>query len=112
MRPTGEVVTIVRTTGGGVDDDGYPLPSKTERTPIPGAVVEDGGGELVVRNDGTITTTKMRVLFPRHVDVKRGDTLEVRALKYRIDEDPFDHSSQWGRAGTGGTVAKIVRATA
>ncbi|MDO5503938.1 MAG: hypothetical protein Q4G67_12255 [Actinomycetia bacterium] len=112
MRPTGEVVTVLRTTGGGVDWDGYPLPETVERVPVPGSVVEDGGGELTVQLDGKVVVKNMRVLFPGHVDVGRGDTLEVRGETFRVDTDPFTHASQWGRADVGGTVVEIVRATA
>lgn len=111
MKPTGETVTIVTGTPGDYDWDGNWVDGTEERIPVPGAVVEDGGGQLHVQPDGTVTQTNMRVLFPKQVDLESGSEVEVRGKLYRVDGEPFDHSSQWGSTGMGGTVAQIVRAT-
>lgn len=111
MHPTGEVVVIVRTTGGGVDDDGYPIPGGTTRTPIPGTVIDDGSAGSYEMPGGMVVVTPMTVYFPHEVDIDRADVVEIRGLAYRLTGEPFHNRPAWPRAGVGGTMIHVERAT-
>lgn len=111
MKPTGETVVIVRKGAGGVDDDGYPIPGTTTRTPVPGSVIDDGSASSYELPGGVAIVTPMTVYFPREVEVTRADTVEIRGLAYRLTGEPFHNRPAWPRAGVGGTMIHVERAT-
>lgn len=111
MRPAGETVVIMRVTEGGVDDYGYPIPGTTERIPVPGTVVDDGSASSYEMPGGVVLVTPMTVYFPHEVDIDRQATVEIRGLEYRLTDEPFHNRPAWPRAGVGGTMIHVERAT-
>lgn len=114
MRIVGEVVTLVKTIGGGFDDDGFPLPKEIVRTPIEGCVIIPKGQEVEsIGKDATLASKDVSVLTPVFLtNVAEGDTLVIRNENYRVSAPVFHHKSAFG-TGRGGTEiqAENVRVT-
>lgn len=110
MRIVGEVVTIITRKGGGVDDDGYPLPETIIRVGIPGAVVTPERMGVITADDRAGEYREMSVLLPRFEELGLGAEIEIRGEIFKIDRPPFHHRSVFGTS-RGGTEIYVRRAT-
>lgn len=110
MRIVGEVVTIITRKGGGVDDDGYPIPETEVRVEVPGAVVTPERLGTIIDDDRAGVFREMSVLLPQFEDVELGAKIEIRGEVFTIDRPPFDHRSVFGTS-RGGTEIYVRRAT-
>lgn len=106
----GERVLLRTMSGGGVDDDGYPLPEKVVDEPIDGAVVFYAGAERVDKVDVAGEATTLTVLLPRRYDVELDAVVVVRGEKWVVDRPPFHHVSVFG-SERGGTELTLRRFT-
>lgn len=106
--PAGETVTIVRTTPGGTDPYGDPLPSTVERIPIVGCAVADGAASSEPAMPGrTPVVSDFLVLPPAgSPQVLHTDQLEVRGLLCEVVGRPFE----WRSPFTGRVFGSAVRA--
>lgn len=109
----GETVVIVRTTPGGKDPYGDPLPSTVERIPVDGCIVADGAegswaAEPAVPGRTPVTTDYL-VLPPADApEVLHTDQVEVRGLLCDVVGRPF----RWHNPLTGTRYGQTVRANA
>lgn len=105
MRLKGETVILVTKTGGGVDDDGYPIPEETIRLPIPRCVIIPKGGNVALAVDYQLASKEISILTPEPVDdVKVGAQLEVRGQRYEVNAPVFHHKSPFGTAVGGSEI--------
>lgn len=109
MRFVGETVTIITLSGGGIDDDGYPLPEQEVRREIPGCVIIPKGGDVSAAVDYMLASNSVSILAPVFLeDVEDGARLEVRGDDYTVSAPVFHHRSVFGTSN-GGTEIPAER---
>lgn len=110
-RLQGETITIITRAGGGVDDDGYPIPEEIINRDIPGCVVIPEASGRIVDDDRNGEYRETSVLLPgQFPEVETGARIIVRELEYVVDKPPFHHISPFS-TGRGGTEIYLRRAT-
>lgn len=102
MRIVGETIILVTREGGGVDDDGYPMPEQVVNVEIPGAVFIPESTGTIHRTDGTLEYRQASVLLPQFETIEVGAEIKVRGESYRVERPSVDHRSMFGtmRGGT------------
>lgn len=102
MHIVGETILLVTRKGGGVDDDGYPIPEQVVNVEIPGAVFIPESTGMIHRDDGTLQYREASVLLPRFEEIAVGAEIIVRGDKFKVDRPPVHHRSAFGtrRGGT------------
>lgn len=104
----GETIHLVTRQGGGVDDDGYPLPEEVVNTEIPGAVFIPESTGTIHRNDGTLTYQQASVLLPKFEDIGVGAELQIRGESFVVERPSVQHRSAFGTS-RGGTEIFVKR---
>ena len=85
-----EKITVVGKAGG-VDDDGYPLPSAKDRTVSVKSVQPLSLEEMAgIDRDGVVDA--LRVWALDGVSISEGDTVRIRGLDYRVETTAWDWS--------------------
>lgn len=80
---------IIHGKGGGVDDDGYPLPGSTDRHVVAKSVQPVELSELS-DDDRQGVVEALRVWCP--VSVVPGDVVTIRGRRFRVVKPPWDWS--------------------
>lgn len=109
-RLVGETVILRTTTGGGVDDDGYPLPDIKVDTPVTRAVFIPESGDIYRTADRDVVVQAASVLLPYVLEVPPTATVIVRGVEYRQSKPAADHKSMFG-TGRGGTEIFLTKGT-
>lgn len=84
----GEPVVVVRTTGGGTDDWGDPIPGVESRATINGCAVAPLKSDESSTTDGPRLIDGWTVYAPYGSDIRAGDVLEVKGVAYPVDGTP------------------------
>lgn len=109
MRITGETITLITLKGGGIDDDGYPLPETKIKREINNCVIVPGGSDVGQGRDYQIASKDVTVLTPHFVeDVAEGADVIIRGESWRVAAPVFHHRSAFG-TDRGGTEIKCSR---
>lgn len=85
-----ETVTILG-AGGGVDDDGYPLPG-TADVEVPGCIVQLASTDESRELDRTAQLESLRVFAPAGTVIESDRVVRIRGQVYRVVGIPFDWS--------------------
>lgn len=99
MMLQGETVTIIRMVGGGVDDDGYPLPSREERTDVAGCVIGQRSAAITSEKDRVLVEQGITFTMPgsHDFDDPNGTLFFIaRGEEWRPDGEKFEHASAFG----------------
>lgn len=99
---------MVTRKGGGVDDDGYPLPEEVVNTEIPGAVFIPEAAGMINRQDGTLQYREASILLPSFEDIKVGAEILVRGEAFKVERPSVQHRSAFGTS-RGGTELYVKR---
>lgn len=110
MRIVGETIVLVTREGGGIDDDGYPLPEKEVNVEIRGAVFIPEGNGTILEDDRSGEYRQASILLPTFQEISTGAEVIVRGLSYKVDRPPVDHRSVFGTS-LGGTEIYLKRVT-
>lgn len=108
MRIVGEVVRLVTRKGGGVDDDGYPIPEVIVNVDIPGAVFIPESSGTIDRDTDQLQYREASILIPGFEQITLGAEIVVRGETFLVDRPPVEHRSPFG-TGRGGTELYVRR---
>ncbi|MFI6368922.1 hypothetical protein ACIBG0_40125 [Nocardia sp. NPDC050630] len=96
-------VTVIRHRGGGMDDDGNPVPGAD--TPLTAKAVAPGANPDMIDRGRDGQRVECTVYFEPEVDLTGADELTVAGQRYRLAVEPW--SSPW--SSRTGTVALCSR---
>lgn len=99
-----ETVVRLRSTGGGFDRYGDPIPGTDDETPIDGALVAFASSSepVVVGRNSVITQDTL--YLPEGTDALATDRFRVRGKEYEIEGEPAD----WAGAGVVVAIKKVT----
>lgn len=103
-----EKITRIRTTPGGRDEYGDPIPSTTERKTIAARAVAPGSSRAYIETGRDGSDVQFTLYFTRAVDITDDDEVEVRGSTYKARV--ADWRSAYG-TGRRGTVIEATRRT-
>lgn len=104
----GESVFVVRSSSGGTDDWGDPLPGVDTRMEIENCAVAPLKSDESASADGPRLLDGWTVFAPAGADISAGDALEVRGRVYQVDGSPGVWLNPYSAAHPSG-VEVIVR---
>ena len=108
--PHGETVTVIRSTPGGVDRYGDPLPAVEVRIEQRGCAVWIGGlNDTPTAENRSPLMSDFTVIGPPDWDVTKDDDLEVRGHRCRIDGIPHVWHSPFTGWTPGTSVSAFLR---
>lgn len=84
-----ETVTIVRTTPGGLDPYGDPIPGTTTEVPVGGCLVAAAGSTEAVTQGRTPLEADYDIYLPDGTDVRRADQMRIRGALCDVVGAPF-----------------------
>lgn len=84
----GETVIRKRSTGGGVDDYGDPIPGTTTEVPIHGCLVSPRESSELTSNGRAGVIIGLTVYAPPSADVVSTDQVIVRGTTYNVEGEP------------------------